>query len=84
MPIPPNALDILLDKIHSEQDERSSIRSLIAASRMTQKAFAEYLNIPQRTVEDWCRGTRKCPDYVISLIEYKLRGENLIKKEPRA
>lgn len=80
----PNALDILLDKIHSEQDEQPSIRSLIAASGMTQKAFAEHFSIPIRTVENWAAGIRKCPDYVISLIEYKLRGENLIKKEPRA
>lgn len=79
-----NALDILLDKIHSTQDEQLSIRSLLAASGMTQKAFAEYLSIPLRTVENWVAGTRKCPDYVVSLIEYKLISENLIKKEPRA
>ena len=78
------ALDILLDKIHSEQDEQPSIRSLIAASGMTQKAFAECLSIPLRTVENWVSGARKCPEYVISLIEYKLVHEKLIKKEPRA
>ena len=78
-----NALDVALAKLCDEPTQ-PPIRTLVAASGLSQRAFAETMEIPQRTVEDWCRGVRKCPDYVVSLIEYKLRGENLIKKEPRA
>ena len=55
-----------------------TIRELIASTGMSQRAFAEILNIPLRTVENWCMGKNKCPDYVISLIEYKLKNERLI------
>lgn len=55
-----------------------SIRELISAASLSQRAFAEILNIPLRTVENWCMGKNKCPDYVLSLIEYKLKSERLI------
>lgn len=48
------------------------IRQLID---MTQKEFGEYLNIPIRTLEDWERGVRNPPIYVIELINYKIKKE---------
>ena len=42
---------------------------------MTQKAFSEYFGIPKRTIEDWERGSRKCPQYLLDLMEYKLTKE---------
>lgn len=56
----------------------NSIKSLIAACGMTQRAFAEYFHIPQRTVENWVSGSRQCPEYVAELIEYKAEREGLI------
>lgn len=58
-----------------------TIRELIAAAGMTQKAFGEYMNIPKRTVENWCRGVNECPEYVTDLIAYKLKKEGLIRDE---
>ena len=55
------------------------IKALREAARMTQKQFAEYFGIPKRTVENWDSGTSSCPDYLRSLIEYKLRTEGKIK-----
>ena len=52
-----------------------TIRELRTMSGMTQKEFAEYFEIPKRTIEDWDRGARKCPEYLITLIEYKLIKE---------
>ena len=45
---------------------------------MTQQEFADYFNIPKRTLENWEAGTRKPPMYLIELIEYKIKKENLI------
>lgn len=56
-----------------------TIRDLIAASGMTQRAFAEFLGIPKRSVENWCMGVSKCPDYVLDLISYKLKKEGIIQ-----
>ena len=46
---------------------------------MNRKEFAEYLDIPYRTMQDWERDVRTMPAYVFSLIEYKVRTEFGIK-----
>ncbi len=71
--------EILLEKRRSLPSE-TTIRDIIRDSHMTQKAFAEHLNIPLRTVENWCSGIRKCPDYVRDLIVYRLKTEGIIKE----
>lgn len=55
-----------------------TIKELRQATKMTQKAFAEYLNIPKRTIEEWEAERRTPPQYVTELIEYKLKKENKI------
>lgn len=55
-----------------------TIKELRAASGMTQKAFAEYIGTSKRTVEGW-ESNHPCPEYIRALIEYKLKGENIIK-----
>ena len=47
-------------------------------SGMNWKEFSAYFQIPYRTVQDWERGNRKMPEYVLRLMEYKLRMEKLI------
>ena len=54
-------------------------KELRKLSGMTQAQFSEYFEIPKRTIEEWDRGTRKCNDYLVKLMEYKLRKENIIK-----
>lgn len=49
-------------------------------SGMNWKQFAAYFDIPYRTVQDWERGNRKMPDYLLRLMEYKLMVENLISE----
>ena len=54
-------------------------KELRKQSGMTRTEFADYFGIPYRTVQSWELGDRKCPEYVLVLIEYKLRKENIIK-----
>ena len=58
------------------------IKELIAATGMTQKQFAGYFSIPLRTVESWVGNSpdskRKCPEYLLNLMIYKLRNEGII------
>lgn len=54
-----------------------NIKELRSQLRMTQKEFAEYFNIPQRTIENWESGKRNPPDYVTELIKYKIDKERL-------
>ena len=55
------------------------VQELRKSSGMTQKAFAEYFKIPKRTIENWEGEKRECPDYLIELMEYKLKKEGITK-----
>lgn len=41
-----------------------SIKDMVTKSGLSQAKFAEKFCIPKRTIESWCMGERKCPDYV--------------------
>ena len=56
-----------------------SIKEMREAAKMTQKEFAEYFNISRRTVENWVCDRTKPPEYLVELMEYKLRDENILK-----
>lgn len=47
-------------------------KELREASGMRQSDFARYFNIPLRTIQHWEAGTRKCPEYLLDLMKYKL------------
>ena len=55
------------------------IKTIRQLSGMTQKAFAEYFGISKRAVESWEGEQRKCPEYLLDLMEYKLKNEGIIK-----
>lgn len=54
------------------------INDLRAQSGMTRPQFAEYFGIPYRTLQDWELGNRKCPSYLLDLMQYKLQHEGII------
>jgi DNA-binding transcriptional regulator YiaG len=54
------------------------IKSLRTASGMSRPQFAEYFKIPYRTLQAWEIGDREAPEYLVDLIEYKLRNEGKI------
>lgn len=45
---------------------------------MNRREFAEYFEIPYRTVQEWELGNRKMPEYLLRLMVYKVRMENAI------
>lgn len=55
-----------------------SIKDIRIATGMTQKAFAGYLGIPYRTLQNWENGERKCAEYILELIIYKLKNEKVL------
>ena len=55
-----------------------TLKELREASGMTRNQFAEYFGIPYRTIQDWELGNRKCNDYVLDLMEYKLKHEGFL------
>lgn len=56
-----------------------NFKDLRKESGMTQKQFSEYFNIPLRSIENWETKKRSCNQYLIDLMEYKLKKEGKIK-----
>lgn len=50
-------------------------KDLRKASGMNITEFSKYFNIPYRTCQNWDNGTRKCPEYLLDLMLYKLQKE---------
>ena len=48
---------------------------------MNRRQFAEYFEIPYRTMQDWELGSRKMPDYLLRLMVYKVETEQKKLKE---
>lgn len=59
----------------------NKIKDLRERCRMTRTQFAEYFGIPYRTIQEWELGNRKCNDYILNLMEYKLNHEGLIRTD---
>lgn len=57
-----------------------TIKEIRKATGLTQKEFCGTLNIPTRTLEDWERGVRACPPYVVELIAYRVENDPKFKK----
>ena len=59
---------------------KDKIKELRGSTGMNRKEFCEYFGIPYRTVTEWERGTRKMPDYVLRLLTYRVKMENITEK----
>ncbi|MBR5740307.1 MAG: helix-turn-helix domain-containing protein, partial [Firmicutes bacterium] len=55
------------------------IREMRTALGDTQSEFAERYHIPFRTIQNWETGTRKPPEYIVSLLERQVK-EDLINR----
>jgi len=62
---------------HTLQDQLIELRE---KTGMNRKQFAQYFDIPYRTMTDWERGERQMPEYLLRLLAYKVEMERLGKK----
>lgn len=61
-------------------DCKTKIKELRELTGMNRKEFCEFFQIPYRTVTEWELGNRHAPEYVLRLLEYYIRMENITKK----
>ena len=61
----------------AEVQKINAIKEMRQRTGLTQEAFAQRLNIPKRTLQNWELGARECPPYIKNLIDYYLTHENL-------
>ena len=58
-------------------DIAEEVRNLRSEMGLNRKEFCDYFQIPYRTMTDWEAGRRKMPAYLLRLMEYKVRMEQL-------
>ena len=49
-----------------------TIKEIRHLTGMTQAQFGTFLGIPMRSIQNWETGQRKCPDYLVELIRYRM------------
>jgi len=52
-----------------------TIKEIRNITGLNMKEFATRYNIPYRTIQNWELGTRECPEYVLELLEFKVKTE---------
>ena len=57
----------------------TTIREIRSGTGLSQTKFCEPLNIPTRTLQKWETGERKCPDYVVELIAYRVQHDPIFR-----
>lgn len=62
-------------------EAREELRKLRESTSMNRKEFCEYFEIPYMTETDWELGNRRVPQYLLRLMEYKIRIEKLAEKD---
>lgn len=60
---------------------KDELRELRSKTGMNRREFAEYFEIPYRTVQDWELGNRQMPEYLLRLMAYKVKMEK-VNKDP--
>jgi len=58
-------------------DLKNELIELRKSTGMNRREFAEYFEIPYRTVQDWELGNRQMPAYLLRLMAYKVRIEKM-------
>ena len=61
--------------------ENDRIIRMRKESGMKHVEFAEYFAIPVRTLQEWEHNRRTPPEYLVRLLEYRLRVEGLLRKD---
>lgn len=71
----------LAAQVSKRRKYKMTIKEMRKRAGFTQKRFAEYFDLPKRTVENWEGGVSNCSPAMLELIEYKLRNEGLLMKK---
>ena len=67
----------------SEKEFQSRIKELRESTGLNRKEFCEKFDIPYRTVTEWERGNRNAPPYVIRLLEYYVRMQDVVSQQDK-
>ena len=64
-------IELEMDYLFSTKEAKDILIEIRKMTGMNRKEYAEYFQIPYRTMQDWERGERQMPGYLLRLIYYK-------------
>lgn len=59
-------------KWEKDMESKNVLIDLRKSTGMNRREFAEYFEIPYRTVQEWELGNRRMPEYLLRLMKYKI------------
>lgn len=62
-------------------EPKDMVKALREDMKLNRREFCDYFSIPYRTVQDWECGKRVMPDYVLRLLEYKIRMDQMLQEK---
>lgn len=71
------------DRTNLLEEQIKHLKSLREETGLPRNKFADLFGIPLRTVEDWEAGRRKMPEYLLRLMVYRIRLENMQENESK-
>lgn len=74
-----NNIAILGGASREQAEKMERMRALRLSTGMNRRAFCEKYHIPYQTVTEWELGRREMPDYVLELLEYRVKMEEILK-----
>ena len=70
--------------MENKENIKKQIRTLKGIREMldmNRTEFSKYMEIPLRTLEEWEAGRRKMPDYVLRLIAYYVKMQQVLSEK---
>lgn len=65
-------------------EPKEIVKALREEMHLNRREFCDYFSIPYRTVQDWEAGKRVMPEYVLRLMEYKIRVDQMLQEKDEA
>lgn len=67
-----------MEKKEQIEKQIGKLKKIREDLRMNRTEFSGYMGIPLRTLEEWEAGRRQMPDYVLRLIAYYAKMQQLL------
>ena len=70
-----------MEKKEQIETQMSKLKQIREDLGMNRTEFSGYMGIPLRTLEEWEAGRRQMPDYVLRLIAYYVKMQQLLAEK---
>ena len=76
-----SGLETGMEKKEQLEKQIHKLRKMREDLGMNRTEFSRYVGIPLRTLEEWEAGRRQMPDYVLRLIAYYTKMQQLLREK---